>query len=77
MIPSLNFSGMLYPVSTLEGVARIAGHAFPALYFQKITSGVFNKGLSFASLYPSYLWLLVFYLVFWALATLLLRKQEV
>ncbi|OPH81357.1 ribosome-associated ATPase/putative transporter RbbA [Nitrobacter vulgaris] len=77
MIPSLNFSGMLYPVSTLEGGARIVGHAFPALYFQKITSGVFNKGLGFANLYPDYWWLLVFCMAFWILATLLLRKQEV
>ncbi|MBZ0217292.1 MAG: ABC transporter permease, partial [Fimbriimonadaceae bacterium] len=76
MIPTLNFSGMLYPVSTLEGGARIIGHVFPALYFQQITSGVFNKGLGFVSLYQSYLWLAVFCVVFWALATLLLKKQE-
>ncbi|MCC6716693.1 MAG: ribosome-associated ATPase/putative transporter RbbA [Acetobacteraceae bacterium] len=77
MIPSLNFSGMLYPVSTLEGGARVVGHIFPALYFQKITSGVFNKGLGFADLYQNYAWLGVFCLAFWALAALLLRKQEV
>ena len=76
MIPSLNFSGMLYPVSTLEGGARVVGHIFPALYFQKITSGVFNKGLGFADLYPNYLWLVLFCLAFWLLAALLLRKQE-
>jgi ribosome-dependent ATPase len=76
MIPTLNFSGMLYPVSTLEGGSRIIGHIFPALYFQKITSGVFNKGLGFADLYENYLWLIVFCLVLWTLATTLLRKQE-
>ncbi|MEP0322122.1 MULTISPECIES: ribosome-associated ATPase/putative transporter RbbA [Alphaproteobacteria] len=76
MIPSLNFSGMLYPVSTLEGVGRLIGHVFPALYFQQITSGVFNKGLGFVSLYQSYLWLGFFCIVFWTLATLFLQKQE-
>jgi len=76
MIPSLNFSGMLYPVSTLEGVARIAGHIFPALYFQRITSGVFNKELGFFALYQNYLWLAAFCLVFWGMAALLLKKQE-
>ncbi len=76
MIPSLNLSGMLYPVSTLEGAANVIGHAFPALYFQQIASGVFSKGLGFGSLYQSHLWLLVFCLVFWAMAVLLLNKQE-
>ena len=76
MIPSLNFSGMLYPVSTLEGGARVVGHIFPALYFQKITSGVFNKGLGIVDLYPNYLWLVLFCLAFWLLAALLLKKQE-
>jgi len=76
MIPTLNFSGMLYPVSTLEGSGWIIGHLFPALYFQKITSGVFNKGLGFSSLYQNYLWLALFCVVFWAMATLLLKKQE-
>jgi len=76
MIPTLNFSGMMYPVSTLEGPARIIGHIFPALYFQKITSGVFNKGLGFVDLYVNYAWLIVFCLAFWTLAALLLKKQE-
>ena len=76
MIPTLNFSGMMYPVSTLEGGGRFIGHAFPALYFQQITSGVFNKGLGFASLYQSYLWIGFFCVLFWILATLLLKKQE-
>ncbi len=76
MIPTLNFSGMLYPVSTLEGGGWIIGHSFPALYFQNVTSGVFNKGLGFSSLYSSYLWLALFCLIFWTLAALLLKKQE-
>ncbi len=76
MIPTLNFSGMMYPVSTLEGGGWFVGHAFPALYFQQITSGVFNKGLGFASLYQSYLWIGFFCILYWTLATLLLKKQE-
>ncbi len=76
MIPTLNFSGMMYPVSTLEGPARVIGHIFPALYFQKISSGVFNKGLGFVDLYVNYLWLIVFCFAFLALAALFLKKQE-
>jgi ribosome-dependent ATPase len=76
MIPTMNFSGMLYPVSTLEGGARVIGMLFPALYFQRISTGVFNKGLAMPTLYPNHLALAAFCVVFLALATLLLRKQE-
>jgi ribosome-dependent ATPase len=76
-IPTVNFSGMMYPVATLTGAARVIGELFPSLYFQNISSGVFNKGLGFADLYGNYLALAAFYVVFLGLATALLRKQEV
>jgi ribosome-dependent ATPase len=76
MIPTLNFSGMMYPVSTLDGGARLIGQIFPALYFQKISSGVFNKGLGLGALYANHLALAAFYVGFLCLAALLLKKQE-
>lgn len=75
-IPTINFSGMMYPVSTLEGGARIVGQVFPALYFQRISAGVFNKGLGLWALYPNHIILAVFAVVFITLAALLLGKQE-
>tara|TARA_R110000787_G_scaffold181008_3_gene293150 strand:- start:84473 stop:87238 length:2766 start_codon:yes stop_codon:yes gene_type:complete len=76
MIPTVNFSGMMYPVSTLEGGAALLGQAFPALYFQQISAGVFNKGLDFAVLYPNHLILAGFCILFWVIAAAFLRKQE-
>ncbi|MFO7757675.1 MAG: ribosome-associated ATPase/putative transporter RbbA [Roseovarius sp.] len=76
IIPTVNFSGMLYPVSTLDGVARIIGEGFPALYFQRISTGVFNKGLSLGDLYLNHLILAGFCGLFLALAALFLKKQE-
>ncbi|WP_158774235.1 ribosome-associated ATPase/putative transporter RbbA [Cobetia sp. L2A1] len=76
MIPTVNFSGMMYPVSTLEGGAAFIGRAFPALYFQQISAGVFNKGLDLRVLYPDHLALGGFCLLFWMAATALLKKQE-
>ena len=76
MIPTINFSGMMYPIATLEGGAWLIGHGFPALYFQKISSGVFNKGLVLSDLYHNHLALAGFCVVFWIVATVLLRKQE-
>jgi ribosome-dependent ATPase len=75
-IPTVNFSGMMYPVSTLEGGARVIGTLFPSLYFQRISTGVFNKGLGLVDLYANHLVLALFCIVFLAAAALLLRKQE-
>jgi ribosome-dependent ATPase len=76
MIPTVNFSGMLYPVSTLEGGAAMIGRAFPALYFQRVSAGVFNKDLGLAALWPDHLALALFCVVYWIAASLLLSKQE-
>jgi ribosome-dependent ATPase len=76
MIPTMNFSGMMYPVSTLEGGARIIGTLFPALYFQRVSAGVFNKGLGIGVLWPNHVALAAFCLAFLAIAAVLLKKQE-
>ncbi len=75
-IPTINFSGMMYPVSTLEGGARVIGELFPALYFQRISAGVFNKGLGLGELYLNHLALIGFAIVFLVIAQALLGKQE-
>jgi ribosome-dependent ATPase len=75
-VPTVNFSGMMYPVSTLEGGARVIGELFPAVYFQRISTGVFNKGQDFADLYVNHLALAAFCLVFLGAAILLLKRQE-
>ncbi len=76
MIPTVNFSGMLYPTASLEGPAVVISSIFPSTYFQTIASGVVNKGLDLEALYPSHLTLLLITAVFWMLAALLLAKQE-
>jgi ribosome-dependent ATPase len=75
-IPTVNFSGMMYPVSTLEGGARVIGELFPALYFQRISTGVFNKGQDLAALYGNHLVLILFCGAFLTAAALLLQRQE-
>jgi ribosome-dependent ATPase len=76
MIPTINFSGMVYPVSALNGTSRIVSMLWPATYFRTISSGTFNKGLGVFDLWPSYVALIGFCLVFWALSSALLKKQE-
>jgi ribosome-dependent ATPase len=76
MIPTVNFSGLFYPTSTLEGFARIFGMLFPASWFQTISLGVFDKGLGFAHFLPQLAALAGFALAFLGIARLLVRKQE-
>ncbi|MDO9237511.1 MAG: ribosome-associated ATPase/putative transporter RbbA [Aquabacterium sp.] len=77
LIPSVNFSGLLYPVSTLTGSALWVGKGFPASWFQLISLGAFTKGLGFYSFIPMYGALIGFGLLYLGLARVLVRKQEV
>jgi len=76
ILPAVNFSGLLSPVSSLAGPGYIIGMAFPSSWFQQISIGSFTKGLQFHELWYNHLMLCVFILVFTGLAWLGLRKQE-
>ncbi|WP_373887699.1 ABC transporter permease, partial [Cupriavidus basilensis] len=76
LIPSVNFSGLLYPVSTLTGSSYWIGLGFPSSWFQLVSLGSFTKGLGVGSFGTMYLALLGFALLYLAGARLLLRKQE-
>ncbi len=75
-IPSIRFSGMLDPVASLEGGARLIGESFPATHFLTICRGTFSKALGFAELQSSLLPLALAIPVIVGLSVLLLKKQE-
>ncbi len=76
MLPTMQFSGMIQPVSTLEGGARIMGTLWPTTYYMHLSVGAFTKGLGFGDLIPDLLALAVFIPIFIAIAAALLKKQE-
>ncbi|MGO9235887.1 MAG: ribosome-associated ATPase/putative transporter RbbA [Methylocella sp.] len=76
IIPTVNFSGLLVPVSSLTGQGRLIGLAFPAAWFQPISVGTFTKGLGYSDLWFNMLVLAVFAVGFLIAAHILLRKQE-
>jgi ribosome-dependent ATPase len=76
MIPTVNFSGLLVPVSSLTGAGRAIGLGFPAAWFQPISVGTFTKGLTYADLWFNALVLAVFAVGYLIAAHLVLRKQE-
>lgn len=76
MLPAVQFSGMMQPVSTLEGGAAFIGQIFPTTYYLNISVGTFTKALAFDALSAKYLALAAFLPVLTLLSTLLLRKQD-
>ena len=50
LLPTVSFSGLRDPVSSLEGVGAFIGAIFPATYFINISRGVFSKALEFDDL---------------------------
>ncbi|MFS8116047.1 ribosome-associated ATPase/putative transporter RbbA [Rhizobium jaguaris] len=75
IIPAVNFSGLLVPVSSLSGGARLMGLAFPSAWYQPVSVGVVAKGLGFADLWLDMLVIGLFGLGFIAAAIISLRKR--
>jgi len=76
IIPTVNFSGLLVPVSSLTGAGRVIGLMFPAAWFQPISVGTFTKGLGFSDLGFNALVLALFALGYLTAAHIFLKKQE-
>ena len=76
IIPSVNFSGLLVPVSSLSGGGRLIGLGFPSAWYQQISVGAFTKALGFGELWVNHVALAGFAVLFIALSILALRKQE-
>ena len=76
LIPAADFSGLLDPVSSLEGPAKWIGAVYPTTYFLTIARGTFSKALYFSDLQRSFIPLLIAGPVLIALSTVLLKKQE-
>jgi ribosome-dependent ATPase len=76
MVPATMFSGMMQPVSSLEGGAALIGQGFPTSYFLTISVGTFTKALGFPDLWLQFLALAAFLPVLTTLSVLLLKKQE-
>ena len=76
ILPAVQFSGLINPVSSLEGAGAVVGRIFPTTHFVTICRGVFSKGLGFGDLGQPLLALAVAGPVLLGLCVLLLKKQE-
>ncbi|WP_417427325.1 ribosome-associated ATPase/putative transporter RbbA [Hoeflea sp.] len=76
IIPAVNFSGLIVPVSSLSGGGWLIGVAFPSAWYEEISVGAFTKGLGFSELWPNHAMLVGFAVLFIAVSILALKKQE-
>jgi len=75
-LPTIQFSGLIVPRSSLEGAAAVMGTLFPAGHFLDIAVGTFTKALDLRQLWPQCLALFGFFLGFTGLSLIMLKKQE-
>ena len=74
--PTIQFSGLLQPVSTLMGKARIVGSIWPTTYYMHSSVGAYTKGLSPGLMLQDIIFLACCIPIFWAVSMMGLRKQE-
>ncbi|MGV2130826.1 ribosome-associated ATPase/putative transporter RbbA [Agrobacterium vitis] len=75
IIPAVQFSGMIDPVSSLQGIGAVVGQIFPTTYFNIISRGTFSKGLGLESLKAAFIPLIVAGPLLVTICALFLKKQ--
>jgi ribosome-dependent ATPase len=76
MVPSVQFSGLMQPVSTLEGNARLFGMIWPTSYYMHSSVGTYTKGIGPELMLQDILFLACVIPILWGLSWIGLRKQE-
>ncbi|EMV8752342.1 ribosome-associated ATPase/putative transporter RbbA [Escherichia coli] len=76
LVPATQFAGMTTPVSSLEGIGKWIGEAYPATHMFLISRGIFAKALGLADLQQSFIALLLAVPLVMGLAIAMLHKQE-
>lgn len=76
ILPATQFSGLIDPVSSLEGSGKLIGQIYPATHFVTISRGVFSKALGFGDVTAAFWPMLLSVPVILGVAIALLKKQE-
>lgn len=76
IIPASQFSGMIDPVSSLEGMAHWIGTVYPTTYFLTIMRGTVSKALGLGDLYHAFIPLVIAIPVILGASVMRLKKQD-
>ena len=75
ILPTILFSGLIVPVSSLSPGAWVQAHFFPGMYFTNIVRGTFLKGVGLDVLWPDLLALALYSVVLRLIAYRLFTKR--
>ena len=75
LLPSMFFSGFMFPISSMPPLVQKMTYVIPLRYYIGISRGIFLKGAGWAELKDEAIILAVYGLVIMTLATLFFRKQ--
>jgi ABC-2 type transport system permease protein len=75
MLPSIMFSGMIFPLAAMPWTIRWIGYILPLTYFINIAQGVMLRAAPFTALWLSFLVLAVYAVVVFTAAVLRLRRD--
>jgi len=76
ILPTTQFSGLLQPVSTLQGQARLIGSIWPTSYYMHSSVGAYTKGLAPGLMMQDIIFLACCIPILLAVGVVGLRKQE-
>jgi ribosome-dependent ATPase len=74
--PTIQFAGLLQPVSTLDGAARFIGSIWPTSYYMHSSVGAYTKGLGFRLMLKDLIVLAVTIPILLGISVIGLKKQD-
>jgi ABC-2 type transport system permease protein/ribosome-dependent ATPase len=74
-VPAMLYSGLLMPLSSLSETAQLQAHAFPAMYYLRLTWGSFLKGLGWDELWGNVIALMIYAGLLWVIAYFSFHKR--
>jgi ABC-2 type transport system permease protein len=75
LLPSIMFSGMIFPLTAMPWAIRWIGYVLPLTYFINIAQGVMLRGAPLTALWLSFVVLAVYAVVVFSAAVLRLRRD--
>lgn len=74
-LPSLLLSDFVFPVANMPKILQLVTYLVPARYFIDILNGIYLRNLGLSYLWPSYLVLIVMFLLLWMMNVIMLKKE--
>lgn len=75
LMPSVLFSGFLFPIATMPYMMQLYTYVFPARYFNDISRDLFLKGVGVEYLWANTLLLALYAIILFALASVRFKKK--